>query len=145
MLSFLLTFFSVCFINLINCIFMIVGKTVSIGTNLGGFPGHCFSFQSQHLLPFKIPCIKILNFFSCRSLSPLLNNHRMDRNMRILVRETLPEFTSRDKGNQSICNTLKTMPIAGSCMANRLVYSLQFSMGVPGPFHMFDLFYVQNS
>eukprot|EP00112_Aurelia_sp_Birch-Aquarium-sp1_P003496 Seg1390.9 transcript_id=Seg1390.9/GoldUCD/mRNA.D3Y31 product="Integrator complex subunit 3" protein_id=Seg1390.9/GoldUCD/D3Y31 len=35
------------------------------------------------------------------SLSPLLNNHRMDRNMKILVRETLPEFTSRDKDVKS--------------------------------------------
>jgi len=35
------------------------------------------------------------------SLSPLLNNPRMDRHIKSLVRETLPEFTSRDKDSKS--------------------------------------------
>ena len=38
------------------------------------------------------------NFITSRSLSPLLNNPRMDRHIKSLVRETLPEFTNRDKG-----------------------------------------------
>lgn len=36
--------------------------------------------------------------YNCRSLSPLLNNPRMDRHIKAVVRETLPEFTSREKG-----------------------------------------------
>ncbi|XP_065059923.1 integrator complex subunit 3-like [Rhopilema esculentum] len=44
------------------------------------------------------------------SLSPLLNNHRMDRNMKNLVRETLPEFTGRDKESKGEDSSSSTTP-----------------------------------
>lgn len=50
-------------------------------------------------LPVYVFCLSVLFVDTCRSLSPLLDNPKMERDLRNLVRSTLAEFC--DSGNHT--------------------------------------------